>query len=332
MTEGFSNTTIRTRARGLLALLLACWVPGCHARWNPLGSAPPYHFRTQAAQGVINTTVDGTLSDEDAGYAAGFRYEVPAAGTLFITAKSVSQTVQLDIDVFSEGSLPIATTSNASDKKLKVEDIQTGTIYVVVHESWKEAQKTRFKLGTVFCAAGEDCRPDQAASQVARTYVPQLADRGAATPPPLSQSPTARLATIGAKRVVAVLDFKSYVPELKPENVRYFADSVRAALLQLDAKVDVVTRENLVALLQSSGKALENCEGECEVDTGRRIGADLIVSGEIQRVGSKLKLTMRLHETHEGKLLGASVASGKDIDELDEELAKTVSRLFQNVK
>ena len=31
------------RVLSLLCLLLG--LPGCHARWNPLGSPPPYHFR-----------------------------------------------------------------------------------------------------------------------------------------------------------------------------------------------------------------------------------------------------------------------------------------------
>jgi uncharacterized protein YbgA (DUF1722 family) len=83
-----------------------------------------------------------------------------------------------------------------------------------------------------------------------------------------------------------------------------------------------------MVLLHSSGKDLANCEGECEVDTGRRIGADAIVSGEVLKVGTRYKLTLRLHETHEGRLLGAAVASGKSIDELDESTNTAVVELF----
>ena len=35
--------------------------------------------------------------------------------------------------------------------------------------------------------------------------------------------------------------------------------------------VSLMTRENMLVLLQSSGKKLEDCEGECEVETGRRL-------------------------------------------------------------
>ena len=115
-----------------------------------------------------------------------------------------------------------------------------------------------------------------------------------------------------------MLDFKSYSDALKPEDVRYFTDVVRGATLKASPALQVMTRENLLVLLQATGKDASNCEGECEVDTGRRIGADLIVSGEILKVGSHFKLSLKLHETHEGRLLSTAVASGKSIDELDE--------------
>ena len=78
-----------------------------------------------------------------------------------------------------------------------------------------------------------------------------------------------------------------------------------------------MTRENLLVLLQASGKDLAECEGECEVDTGRRIGADAVVSGDVLKFGSRFKLSLRLHETRGGQLLSAAVASGATLDELD---------------
>jgi hypothetical protein len=66
--------------------------------------------------------------------------------------------VQLDIDVFADGNVPIATTASQPDKKLTVQDVSSGTIYVVVRESWKEAQNTRFALNTIF----KPNDPDQA--------------------------------------------------------------------------------------------------------------------------------------------------------------------------
>lgn len=133
------------------------------------------------------------------------------------------------------------------------------------------------------------------------------------------------------KARMAVLDIRDFAG-LKPETARYFADLIREATLNRVPGVDVMTRENTMVLLQASGKDLANCEGECEVDTGRRIGADAIISGELQKVGSNYKLSLRLHETKEGKLLSAVVSSGKDIDELDKDARTGVARLLEPLR
>jgi hypothetical protein len=127
---------------------------------------------------------------------------------------------------------------------------------------------------------------------------------------------------------VAVLDFRAFTGRVSPDNLLYFTDLVRGACLGAAPRLEVMTRENLLVLLQSTGKDLSNCEGECEVDTGRRIGADLIVSGDIHELGSLLKLALRLHETRSGGLLMATQASGKSIEELDANAQDAARALF----
>src|SRR5258706_297381 len=157
--------------------------------------------------------------------------------------------------------------------------------------------------------------------------------------PPLAASPSAprqaeerrpaeERRVLQLKGKLAVLDLKNFTKDLTRENAQYFSDVIRQASLKMEPGLDIMTRENLLVLLQSSGKKLEECEGECEVDTGRRIGADQIVSGEIQKVGTKYKLTLRLHDTHEGRLLASAIGSGKSIDELDESAQRAAEELF----
>ncbi|MBS2024860.1 MAG: DUF2380 domain-containing protein, partial [Deltaproteobacteria bacterium] len=128
---------------------------------------------------------------------------------------------------------------------------------------------------------------------------------------------------------LAVLELRNFAQELTRENVQYFTDMVRTAALKTQPQLEVMTRENLVVLLQATGKELSQCEGECEVDTGRRIGADEIVSGEIQKVGTQFKLSLRLHETHAGRLVASSQASGHSVDELDASAQQAVLELFK---
>ncbi len=131
-------------------------------------------------------------------------------------------------------------------------------------------------------------------------------------------------------KVVAVLDFKSKLKGKEAEEVDpiYLANVVRSKALEAGAGLRVMTRENMLVLVQAQGKTLAECEGECEVDTGRRLGADLVISGEILRVGSKLKIDLRLHDTHSGQLLQGATVQGKSVDELDSDLPRAVRALI----
>jgi len=164
-----------------------------------------------------------------------------------------------------------------------------------------------------------------------------LSNAPAPEPPPISERtavPAVATVPVRGQAVVtsgklAVLDFKSYATDFKPEDVRYFTDLVRGATLRAAPALEVMTRENLLVLLQATGKDIAKCEGECEVDTGRRIGADAVVSGDVLKVGTRFKMSLKLHETHNGRLLSTSIASGKTVDELDESLHKAAEELMR---
>jgi hypothetical protein len=53
-----------------------------------------------------------------------------------------------------------------------------------------------------------------------------------------------------------------FAKDLSQENVRYFTDVVRQESLRMAPRLDVMTRENLLVLLQATGKKLEECEGD----------------------------------------------------------------------
>ncbi len=131
---------------------------------------------------------------------------------------------------------------------------------------------------------------------------------------------------------LAVLELRNFAEGITPQNASYFTDVIRKETLRAAPQLDVITRENLLVLLQASGKELASCEGECEVDTGRRIGADLIASGEIQKVGTRFKISLRLHETKEGRLIASSIASGASVDELDDQLGQAARELFASAR
>ena len=147
----------------------------------------------------------------------------------------------------------------------------------------------------------------------------------AAPPPPTAESVSSR--EVSAPRIVSVLELRSKLREGAAIDAGYVADRLRAEVLSSGIDARVVSRENMLVLLQAQGKQLADCEAECEVETGRRIGADLVVSGELVRVGDSLKASLRLHETRSGTLVAAVTAAGVNAEELDAHLGSAVRQL-----
>jgi hypothetical protein len=127
-------------------------------------------------------------------------------------------------------------------------------------------------------------------------------------------------------RSIAVLEFKNHVSGYG-QSASYFTDRVRGILVDVAPAAKVFTRENILVLL--SGRNLADCEGECEVETARRIGADLVVSGDLRRVGATLVLSMRLHEAASARLISAASASGAKPEEIDASLDLAIQRLVR---
>ena len=76
------------------------------------------------------------------------------------------------------------------------------------------------------------------------------------------------------------------------------SDAVRTGVLDVTQgkEVDgdelvVMTRENMMDMLNQMGKTAEDCQGECEVEFARNIGADFVISGEVAAVSMSLRLS-----------------------------------------
>lgn len=127
-------------------------------------------------------------------------------------------------------------------------------------------------------------------------------------------------------RTLAVLEFDNATGEAIDRV--YFSDKVRETVNQLAPQLAILTRENVQQLLAANGKKLEDCGAECEVETGRLLGADVVISGRLTKVGARYKLSMRLHSTAQGTLLGSATASGKTTEEIDDATAGAVEDLL----
>jgi TolB-like protein len=145
---------------------------------------------------------------------------------------------------------------------------------------------------------------------------PRYAQRYAAQPvrSPPRQSMASAAAQLGNKRL-AVLEFQG--KSMDQDILMTFSDTIRGGALQgLEGYgVVVMTRENMLVLLRDMGK--QECgEGDCEVETARNIGADYVISGKVVRIEQLYVVTLKLHETQGGSLLGTETVEGASQVEL----------------
>lgn len=137
------------------------------------------------------------------------------------------------------------------------------------------------------------------------------------------------LPAVAAERVV-VLELGNPAG-LQDQETQYLSDLLRGAVSETTgARYFVLTRENLLELLPP-GTSLAACVGDCEVETGRKVGADHVVSGEVVRFGLALRASLRLHDTRTGRLEGMETASAPALSELELPLKEAARRLTRRL-
>lgn len=120
---------------------------------------------------------------------------------------------------------------------------------------------------------------------------------------------------------VAVLEFRDISKAFTPDVLRQLSDEARAGALILRGRgYYVITRENMVAVLKDNG--IQPCpeEGECEVQTGRSIGARLVISGEMSSVENTFYLMLKLHDVNTAALLSMERVDGSSPKDLINQL------------
>ena len=88
------------------------------------------------------------------------------------------------------------------------------------------------------------------------------------------------VAAPNAYQRLAVLEFSGR--SMEADALGAFADAVRGGTVDglIGRDIKVMTRENMMVLLREMGKT-DCAEGDCEVETGRNIGAQFVISGSV---------------------------------------------------
>ncbi len=132
---------------------------------------------------------------------------------------------------------------------------------------------------------------------------------------------------------VAVLETTAASGVLKLEEKQYLTDVLRSEAvkaLPAEQNYTIMTRENITAMLPP-GKAIEDCEGSCLVETGKNISADYIAQGHVGRFANNLTITVELYETAGNKLMGSFSSKASNIESLEIEIRQKSFDLFSRI-
>ena len=183
--------------------------------------------------------------------------------------------------------------------------------------------------------------PKKRASQ----SIPQSAQRTFKHPPPPSSAPKGRLtpqqrsylATLpktiseNSKEIgrIAVLTLDNRTQgAIKQDEMLFLVDEIRRIASYLpQTHFLVMTKESMEVLLDPN-TSIEECVGSCEVETGRLIGADWIITGSLFKFGSGMRVSLKLFSTQAGQLLKSVSLKAKSPEELETNLQLETLRLI----
>jgi len=136
--------------------------------------------------------------------------------------------------------------------------------------------------------------------------------------------------SVFAKQRVAVLDFteEGNYSEITSSDVGYVTNLVReeARLMLPTSEYILMTRENILDLI--GNRSIADCIGDCAVETGRKIGADFIVTGRVYKFSGQLRVSIDIHETEDGNLLSTVHAGAPSLLDIEPEVTLEARKLF----
>jgi hypothetical protein len=115
-----------------------------------------------------------------------------------------------------------------------------------------------------------------------------------------------------------VLTLKHTESEDQRRVARALEDDIRAWIANTLPNAHVVTREETEVFI-ARDPLLTDCAEDCQFDAAKRVGADLVVTGELSMADGVYRLALRLHEVADHRLLpGAGKAVGSTLPMLEE--------------
>ena len=124
---------------------------------------------------------------------------------------------------------------------------------------------------------------------------------------------------------VAVFEFQN-TTEISQDAIYSLSDQARSAILKvLNDRVTVVTRENIDQLIKDQGNDFFSTMGTNEIDTGRKLNATHVVTGQVTSIDGVYVLTVNMYQTSNANLVSTTTVQASEQIEL-------YNRSFEKIK
>ena len=129
--------------------------------------------------------------------------------------------------------------------------------------------------------------------------------------------------------IITVLDFTT--ESVSQSEMKTIISLLSSSLFQMNAftVIDTSQRDNILSEIEFSAGG---CTDEsCMLEIGRLLAAEMIVVGNLSKIGSRYILSSKLLETQTGKTLGTADGIYGDLDAMVDDLLNFGGRLVQSV-
>jgi hypothetical protein len=115
--------------------------------------------------------------------------------------------------------------------------------------------------------------------------------------------------------------------KVDPAILMQLSDHLRSGALQVAPEhgLEVLSRATVGQLVERTDGCVE---AECEVQTGRNLGVDHVMSGQLRQIEGTHVLTIKLHETEAGKLLAIHTARSTSMLEMLDHAVKAARQVI----
>ncbi len=128
---------------------------------------------------------------------------------------------------------------------------------------------------------------------------------------------------------IAALEFINKA-EITQDEARQLTEIVRETALQTlpSEQFMILTNENIESLLPPDMSLAKCSSASCEVDVGRKLGVDYIVTGEVFRFSGELRARIKVHHSMSGAYLGGKTAHATTLNDLEKRISEPAQKIM----